>query len=48
MLRHLINAAFRPKFLPDIWKAAEQIMIQKPGKKRRHFLQTNIASVNYF
>jgi len=28
----LINAAFRLKYVPRLWKVAEVIMIQKPGK----------------
>lgn len=31
-LTNLINAAFRLKHVPSIWKVAEVIMIQKPGK----------------
>lgn len=31
-LTYLINAAFRLKHVPDVWKVAEVIMIAKPGK----------------
>lgn len=31
-LTHLINAAFRLKYVPRLWKVAEVIMILKPGK----------------
>lgn len=31
-LTNLINAAFRLKYVPQIWKVAEVIMIPKPGK----------------
>lgn len=32
MLTYLINAAFRLKYVPSVWKVAEVIMLQKPGK----------------
>lgn len=32
MLMYLINAVFRLKHVPSIWKVAEIIMIPKPGK----------------
>jgi uncharacterized FlaG/YvyC family protein len=31
-LTHLYNAAFRLKYVPSYWKAAEVIMLLKPGK----------------
>jgi len=31
-LTHLYNAAFQLKYVPSYWKAAEVIMIPKPGK----------------
>lgn len=31
-LSHLINAAFRLRYVPEMWKVAEVIMIHKPGK----------------
>jgi hypothetical protein len=31
-LTHLINASFRLKHMPQMWKIAEVIMIPKPGK----------------
>lgn len=31
-LTKIINAAFRLKYVPDLWKVAEVIMIPKPGK----------------
>lgn len=31
-LCHLINASFRLKYVPQLWKVAEVIMILKPGK----------------
>jgi hypothetical protein len=37
-LTHLINASFRLKFTPQLWKIAEVITIPKPRKttKRSH------------
>jgi hypothetical protein len=32
-LTHLINASFRLKYTPQVWKIAEVIMIPKPGKQ---------------
>lgn len=32
MLKYLINAAFRLKHIPNVWKVAKVIMLQKPGK----------------
>jgi hypothetical protein len=32
-LTHLINASFRLKYTPQVWKIAEVIMISKPGKQ---------------
>jgi hypothetical protein len=31
-ITNLINAAFRLKYVPRLWKVAEVIMIPKPGK----------------
>lgn len=31
-LTHLINASFRLKYVPQIWKIAEVTMVAKPGK----------------
>jgi hypothetical protein len=31
-ITNLINAAFRVKYVPRLWKVAEVIMIPKPGK----------------
>lgn len=31
-ISHLINASFRLKYVPQLWKVAEVIMIPKPGK----------------
>jgi hypothetical protein len=32
-LTHLVNASFRLKYKPQVWKIAEGIMIPKPGKQ---------------
>jgi hypothetical protein len=32
-LTHLINASFRLKYTPEVWKIVEVIMIPKPGKQ---------------
>ena len=31
-LTNLINASFRLKYVPQLWKVAEVVMIPKPGK----------------
>jgi hypothetical protein len=31
-ITHIINAAFRMRYIPRIWKMAEVLMISKPGK----------------